>query len=443
MAPPPDTTPRNKAIEETQTTPGEEESYAVESSFRSERIYPSNYGLAGIFRLRSAESLPEGALTFGIGGNFYSVSDAPYFAGLGTGGQAQTIAESLFVAYAPIKDLTIGVMRHNSSTTFGQPQQLISSLGDMTFSGMYSFPLSPSVAIAPIVDVLISSNFNNLAPAGNTVSAGFGGAFTYSFYPSLAIPLYLHANLMYHFAQIRGTAPISIAPETFFDFSRFDTITFGIAAEYRVGDFIPFMELSDNVEAGSGLSFGSNPSKVSLGTRITPLTNKGLAVLIGGDIGIGRGVAIGVPFSPGYEIIGQLSYTFGLSQTERKHYLTTQDVNVVDRKFIIKKNINFKIGSSELAADSTHLLDQIAQVIKDNKIRKLLIIGHTDSSATEDYNIKLSLDRANTVKRYLVNKGVPEDTLMTQGYGKRKPRASNATETGRALNRRVEFFILE
>ena len=193
----------------------------------------------------------------------------------------------------------------------------------------------------------------------------------------------------------------------------------------------------------SGLSFGRSPSKLSVGTRITPLDNKSFALLLGTDIGLGKGVVAGVPFTPDFQVIGQASYTFGITSTERKHYYTTADVNVVDRKFIIKKTIKFKVAKTELDPESHSLLDQIADVIKQNNVKKLLIAGHTDSSHTEDYNLKLSLDRANAVKRYLVGKGIASDSLLTQGYGKRKPRASNATEEGRSQNRRVEFFILE
>jgi OOP family OmpA-OmpF porin len=82
-------------------------------------------------------------------------------------------------------------------------------------------------------------------------------------------------------------------------------------------------------------------------------------------------------------------------------------------------------------------------VITQNEVKKLLIAGHTDSTHGEDYNLRLSLARANSVKKYLVSKGISEDALTTQGFGKRKPMASNATEAGRRENRRVEFFILE
>jgi outer membrane protein OmpA-like peptidoglycan-associated protein len=419
---------------------GNEETFAVDSTYRSQFIYPSNWGQAGVFRVRSAESLPSGAITFGIGAEYYSINDAPNF---GTGSEASTISESLFVGWAPTDRWTISAMRRSSSTTFGTPAQLIASLGDLNFSTMYSFPLSQSLAIAPIGNFLIASDFNKISPDGNTLSAGLGGALSYSFYPTFNLPLFLHFNALYSMPQIRGRTLPGISQETFFNFSRFHTVTLSLAGEIKLGDFIPFIEVMDTIEAGSGIPFGSNPSKLSFGTRITPLSNKSLAMLVGADVALGRGVTPGVPFSPGYQILGQLSYTVAVNQTERKHYLTTQDVNVVDRKFVIKKTIAFKVGSAELLPESYGLLDQIAKVIQDNHVKKLLIVGHTDSSASEDYNLKLSQDRATSVKKYLVGKDIGEDTLIAQGYGKRKPRASNTTEEGRALNRRVEFYMLD
>lgn len=425
-------------ITKTEEVQGEEVTWGVESQTRREHIYPSNYGQAGIFRVRSAESLPEGTLTFGIGGEFYAVNNAPI------GGSAHTIAESIFVGYSPIENWNLAVMRRSSSTTYGDPAVLISSLGDFNFASSYSFPISQSFALAPIANILIASNFNDLAPAGNTVSAGLGVAGSFSFFPTAGLPLFLHANVLYHMPQIRGGAPVTLAPETYYNFSRYNTITLGLAAEYKLGAFIPFMEFLDTIQADAPISFGSNPSKISIGTRIMPLSNKSVALLIGCDLGLGKARALGVPFSPDYQIIGQLSYTFGLLQTERKHYYTTHDVNVVDRKFVINKNINFKIGKAELEQDSTKILDEIGKVILQNQVKKLMIVGHTDSSHTDDYNLKLSQDRANTVKKYLSqNTGVAEETLIAQGYGKRKPIASNSTETGRSTNRRVEFIIIE
>ncbi len=429
--------PNQKAIVKEFSEEGKEETWAVDSVERKVNIYPTNYGEAGIFRVRSAESLPDGALTFGIGGEFYSVTN-PYGAG-----STNTIAESLFFGYSPTKDLTVSVMRRNSSTTYGQPSQLISSLGDFNFSGMYSIPLSQSLAVAPIVNFLIASNFNNLAPATTTLSVGAGGALTYSMYQMINLPAYIHFNLLYHMPQIRNSASTNNPAEGFYNFSRYNTVTMALGAELKLGDIMPFLEFIDTVHTDSSLSFGRSPSKISVGARLTPLENKSLAVLLGADIATSRGIVAGVPYSPSYQILGQVSYTVGVTQTERKHYYTTHDVNVVDRKFIIKKTILFKVGKAELENSSKELLDQIADVIKTNKIKKLLIVGHTDSSHSEDYNLRLSTDRAAAVKSYLVSRGIPEETLMSQGYGKRKPKASNLTEEGRSINRRVEFFIID
>ena len=445
-APPPlEASPPEKGIEVSEEQESASETYEVSSVQRNETLYPSNWGAVGIFRIRSAESFPEGALSFGVGGEFYTIQNAPDF---GTGRQANSIAENLFVGYSPLKNLTLAVVRRNSSTTFGIPRQLISSLGDFNFSAVYSFPLSQSFAIAPIGNFLIASNFNSLSPSVSTLSGGAGALGTFSLYPSVGIPLFLHANILYHAPQIRSNAPTSSASETFYEFSRFSTIALGLGAEYQIGDFIPFLEFMQTTHLHSALNFGNSPARMSFGARFTPIENKSLALLLGADLALRGSLSngnpvVGIPFMPDYQILGQVSYTFGLTQTERKHYFTTSDVNVVDRKFVIRKNINFKVASAELLRDSFGLLDQIAEVIKENKVKKLLISGHTDSTHTEAYNLKLSLARANSVKAYLVSRGISEESLVTQGFGKRKPKASNANERGRSLNRRVEFFILE
>lgn len=432
--------PKQTPITKSETVQGPSSAWAIESQRRQQLIYPSNHGQAGVFRVRSGEALPNGSLAFGIGGEFYTVSNAP---NLGTGAQAETISETLFVGFNPWKRLTIGIGRRNSSTTYGSPQQLASSLGDFNFGTSYSFPVGSMLAISPIFNLQVASDFNNLAPANDTFSAGVGVAATYGLFKSVGLPLFLHANLIYHMPQIRGSAPSTVAQESFFNFSRFHQMFLGLAAEIKLGDFIPFVELTQNTHFSSAISFGSSPSKLSLGSRFQPLSNKSLSVLLGVDIGLGKGITAGVPFSPDYQIIGQVSYTVALSQTERKHYYTSQDVNIVDRKFIIRKNIKFKVDSAELEPSSSGLLDQIANVIKQNKVNRMLIVGHTDSSASEEYNVKLSKRRAETVKAYFVNKGIQSEALVAQGQGKRKPIASNATEVGRARNRRVDFFILE
>jgi OmpA-OmpF porin, OOP family len=69
--------------------------------------------------------------------------------------------------------------------------------------------------------------------------------------------------------------------------------------------------------------------------------------------------------------------------------------------------------------------------------------AHTDSYGSDDYNFKLSDNRAKSVREYIVSKGIAESRITSQGYGETKPVATNETDEGRQLNRRVEFKILK
>jgi outer membrane protein OmpA-like peptidoglycan-associated protein len=73
---------------------------------------------------------------------------------------------------------------------------------------------------------------------------------------------------------------------------------------------------------------------------------------------------------------------------------------------------------------------------------KIEIGGHTDDKGSDDYNLTLSEGRAQSVKDYLIEKGIAADRMTAKGYGETEPISSNATDQGRAENRRVEFTIL-
>ncbi len=100
--------------------------------------------------------------------------------------------------------------------------------------------------------------------------------------------------------------------------------------------------------------------------------------------------------------------------------------------------VNFASGSSEIPADATATLEQAAQILRDDG-RSLRIVGHTDSSGDETKNRQLSEDRAASVRNFLVDRGVNPSSLSSYGLGSDQPLADNATEEGRAKNRRIEF----
>ena len=102
-------------------------------------------------------------------------------------------------------------------------------------------------------------------------------------------------------------------------------------------------------------------------------------------------------------------------------------------------NIQFEFNSSVLKTASYAVLDQIASEMKKYNTVKFDINGHASQEGTDQRNMTLSNDRANSVKAYLINAGVEGENLNSVGFGESKPVASNETEEGRVLNRRVEI----
>jgi outer membrane protein OmpA-like peptidoglycan-associated protein len=110
----------------------------------------------------------------------------------------------------------------------------------------------------------------------------------------------------------------------------------------------------------------------------------------------------------------------------------------------IKDKIQFKLGSAEILPESFGLLDEIFDVMKDNpQIELLQIEGHTDSTGGAAINRKLSQERAGSVRKYLIDKGIEGKRLTAKGFGPDKPIADNGTDAGREANRRVEFNIVK
>jgi OOP family OmpA-OmpF porin len=101
--------------------------------------------------------------------------------------------------------------------------------------------------------------------------------------------------------------------------------------------------------------------------------------------------------------------------------------------------IYFDFDKSDLKIGSEKMLIEIIKLMQSYPDLKIEIQGHTDSTGSREYNLKLSERRANTVKSYLVLYGVDPSIMTTRGYGPDEPVASNETEDGRALNRRVEL----
>ncbi|MGC8803050.1 MAG: OmpA family protein [Bacteroidales bacterium] len=139
-----------------------------------------------------------------------------------------------------------------------------------------------------------------------------------------------------------------------------------------------------------------------------------------------------------------------------EHFAIT-DSTAVDRPFLkdfalqpiqvgkktVLNNIFFETNSYELSQKSAVELNRLVQFLRDNPQVKIEIMGHTDNSGNEKFNLTLSENRAKSVAEYLVEQGINASRIKYKGYGEKFPVADNRTEEGRALNRRTEFKIIE
>lgn len=107
---------------------------------------------------------------------------------------------------------------------------------------------------------------------------------------------------------------------------------------------------------------------------------------------------------------------------------------------IVLEGVNFDFDKSNLRQEDIAIIDRDAAVLDQWGNVNIEVAGHTDSRGSDEYNMNLSQQRAETVRNYLVNKGIAADRLSAKGYGESQPVADNATDEGRFKNRRVELI---
>lgn len=192
-----------------------------------------------------------------------------------------------------------------------------------------------------------------------------------------------------------------------------------------------------NAPAGSGMS----------DTTKNTLIGAGVGALAGAAIGgNSKGALIGgaVGAAGGY---GWSKYMEN-KKAEMQRATMGSGVAVVQTpdnqlKLEVPSDISFASGRADLNPRLRPILDQFASGLGNQPNTEVRIIGHTDSTGSDAVNDRLSLERAQAVRSYLVDRGVRGNTVQVAGRGKHEPIADNSTEAGRAKNRRVEIFLGE
>ena len=187
-----------------------------------------------------------------------------------------------------------------------------------------------------------------------------------------------------------------------------------------------------------------NANNTQKGAAIGTASGAVIGGILGNNIGKGKNAALGAVLGGivGGVAGGVIGNKMDKQAKDIKNALPGAEVERVGEgiKITLSENmVNFAFNSAELTSSAKTNLDKLATVLINNPDTNINIYGHTDNKGTAQVNQKISENRANSVKNYLISKGIASSRMITMGRGFSEPIASNDTDAGRAQNRRVEF----
>ncbi len=160
-----------------------------------------------------------------------------------------------------------------------------------------------------------------------------------------------------------------------------------------------------------------------------------------------------LPYGKNYGISTKIDGYIGTSQNIDLSKITGKYLEVEGKDMTVKpieagtkvemNNIFFEFGKASLKPESYPELNRIANFFKTNTKLISEVSGHTDNVGSDEVNNRLSQERADVVRNYLLTQGVPAERISAKGYGKNRPKVANDTPENQAINRRVEFEILK
>lgn len=159
--------------------------------------------------------------------------------------------------------------------------------------------------------------------------------------------------------------------------------------------------------------------------------------LIGGAAGGALGAGAGA-----YMDKQQTEFEQELANERAQHQIEIERQQNEILKLTMSSEVSFDFNSARIKSTFYSPLNKIAEIMSRYPATQITVVGHTDSVGSEQYNLELSLRRANAVADYLIVHGVERSRLGTEGRGELEPIADNGTPEGRAQNRRVEIFVI-
>lgn len=184
-------------------------------------------------------------------------------------------------------------------------------------------------------------------------------------------------------------------------------------------------------------------AKATTGAIIGAVAGAAIGVASSSKSDRGKGALIGA--ASGAAVGGGMGYYMDVQETKLRQQLASTGVSVTrngDNIILNMPNeVTFGVDQTDLSAAAKRVLSSVALVAKEYPKTQLNVLGYTDSSGSDAYNLRLSQVRASEVATDLMNKGVVSTRLTSKGMGKASPIASNASAEGRAQNRRVEIVL--
>jgi len=187
--------------------------------------------------------------------------------------------------------------------------------------------------------------------------------------------------------------------------------------------------MQENPRTTAGAAIGAVAGAV-IGHQIS----HGKGAYVGAALGALAGGAIG-----NYMDRQQRELEQQLARERAARQIEIQRMQDESLKLTLDSQVSFDFDSARINPGFADSLDRLAEVIRKYDKTVVHVVGHTDSIGSEEYNQRLSERRARAVGDYLASRGVDPARIHTEGRGEREPRATNATEAGRQLNRRVEI----
>lgn len=194
----------------------------------------------------------------------------------------------------------------------------------------------------------------------------------------------------------------------------------------------------------------ANMTETQKGTAKGAAIGAGAGAVVGAIAGKGKGAAIGTAVGAAAGAVAGNVWTKRQEEQKKKMEEATAGTGVgvtqtADNrlKLDIPSDISFDVGRADIKSNFRTVLDTFATSLMDNPASNVTVIGHTDSTGSDAVNNPLSLNRAASVRDYVVARGVASSRIAIEGRGSREPLVANDTAANRAKNRRVEIFVAE